>query len=75
MSVWEIAKLDWAKQRLADNRARKLGLPLLDAVAIVLAICLALIMYHQGLVTFQRWFDFWVILGTVLILKLSVFAL
>jgi FlaA1/EpsC-like NDP-sugar epimerase len=75
MSVREMAKLDWAKRRLADSRIRKLGLLLLDAAAIISAIYVALLMYHRGQVASQQWFGFWVVLVMVLLAKLPVFAL
>ena len=52
MSVGEMTKLDWAKHSLANNRVRKLGLLFLDTLAIFSAICLALLLYHQGQVAF-----------------------
>ena len=75
MSVREIAKLDWAKHRLINGRIRKLTLVLMDALAILSAICLALMLYQQSQLAFQQWFGFLVILVMVLLVKLPAFAL
>jgi len=76
MSVREISKLDyWVKHRLADSWLRKLGLMLIDTTAILLAIYLTLLLYHQGQVNPQHWFGFWSILVTALLAKLPIFIL
>ena len=48
---------------------------LLDSIAILSAICLALLIYHRGQVAFQNSFDFWVVLVMVLLAKLPIFHL
>lgn len=75
MSVREVARIYWAKHNLVDSRVRRVGLLLLDAVAILSAIYIALLMYHQGQVAFWYSFNFWVILVIVLLAKLPIFTL
>ena len=75
MSVLEITKLDWVKHRLADNRIRKLGLLFIDVTAILLAICLAFLLYYRGQFAHQYQFEFWAILVTALLTKMPIFVL
>ncbi|MFC2071544.1 polysaccharide biosynthesis protein [Chloroflexota bacterium] len=75
MSVLEITRLDWVKHRLVDNRIRKFGLPLIDVAAILLAVCLAFLLYYRGQFAHQHQFEFWAILVMALLAKMPIFVL